>query len=208
MKEKWENLLKHLEIRAASYAVGERFKHLEIEPDLNLKPCNESGMTEFEAKHGIILPSEYKMFCQVFGPVTFGHDVNIGCTNLDIESDRDGFREIVSSEPFDKFDNVEREFSVKIRELIDHGMRFGGNSNNESDFWFDLRTYGLDESYDIYCVYTGEELDLCKLPVRNFFDFIREYCLGTKLYEPDLAARNTIPFEPHEFHEFFISPAD
>ena len=60
MKEKWENLLKHLEIRAASYAVGESFKHLEIEPDLNLKPCNESDMAEFEAKHGIILPSEYK----------------------------------------------------------------------------------------------------------------------------------------------------
>jgi hypothetical protein len=208
MKEKWENLLKHLEIRAASYAVGESFKHLEIEPDLNLKPCNESDMAEFEAKHGIILPSEYKMFCQVFGPVTFGHDVHIGCTNLDIESDRDGFREIVSYEPFDKFDNVRREFSDKIRELIDHGMRFGGNANNESDFWFDLRTYGLDESYDIYCVYTGEELDLHKLPVRNFFDFIREYCLGTKLYEPDLAERNTIPFEPHEFHEFFISPGD
>jgi hypothetical protein len=209
MKEKWENLLKHLEIRAASYAVSESFKHLEIEPDLNLKPCNEIDITKFEAKQGIILPSEYKMFCQVFGSVTFGHEVYIRCTGIAIESDRDFAREILlyrsGDGGYNDFDNVERESFDKISELVDHGMRFGSNEGNGSDFWFDLRTYGADESYDIYCVYTGGKFDLCKLPVRNFFDFISEYCLGTKLYEPDLAARDTIPCEPHEF---FISPGD
>jgi hypothetical protein len=205
MKEKWENLLKSLEIKPGLYAVGERFKNLE--PDLNLSPCSEIEIAEFEIKSGIILPSEYKMFCQVFGSVTFGHDVYINCRNFDVESNRDGHRDILLVRSrdggYDGFDNLEREAFDKISELVEHGMNFGGNSANQSDFWFDLRTYGADESYDIYCVFEEEEFALFKLPERNFFNFIREYCLGKKLYTPELTPRPSIPCEPHEF---FISP--
>ncbi|MEE3719501.1 hypothetical protein V2H45_22410 [Tumidithrix elongata RA019] len=77
------------------------------------------------------------------------------------------------------------------------------STNNASDFWFDLRTYGLDESYDIYYLSTGDELAIVKLSERNFFDFVREYCLGTKLYDPVAMPENMVI--QSEQHEFFVT---
>jgi hypothetical protein len=192
MKDKWQALLKTLEIESGSY----------------LHPCDENKITEFEAKFGITLPSEYKLFCQVFGSVSFGNEVYIGCADFNIESQRDLFREILTGwskhEGYKDFDNnLEKEAYDKICELVEHGMRFGGTPINASDFWFDLRTYGLDESYDIYYVSTGDEFAIVKLPERNFFDFVREYCLGTKLYDPVSMPENMVI--QSEQHEFFVT---
>jgi hypothetical protein len=188
MVDKWQTLLENL--------------GLEIGTNLSLSPCNESEIVEFEQRTGITLPSEYKFFCQVFGPVSFGEEIFISCGDFDVEGSRNFFRRMLAGWRekgfYEEFEDLEREAFDRISDLVEYGFNFGGNPNGLS-FWFDLRTYNLDKSCDIYYVSTCDEFALFKLPERNFFNFVRDYCLGTKLYDPSVIPERMIRSEQHQF---------
>lgn len=161
-KQKWQNLLAQLEI---------------IE-NQGWGIWSEERLLAFEAKTGIILPAGYKEFCQIFGSGMLGYDMRISYPNL-LESD------LTAASLKDSLDSVAQNVPnlAEIQKTLDSAFFFADNSNAHLVFW-DLRTYSeSDRSYDIYITYLdcfeGEFYQIG----RDFFEFVRDFCLGMKSYE-------------------------
>jgi hypothetical protein len=58
MIEEWQELLEQVEVRGDVFEL-----------------TSEADLLEFESLTGVILPSKYKEFCQVFGSGEFGNDL-------------------------------------------------------------------------------------------------------------------------------------
>ena len=162
MIEKWQNLLAQLEIlENKGWGIW-----------------SEERLLAFEAKTGIILPAGYKEFCQIFGNGTLGDYMGISYPNL---QESNG----ITASLKDSLDIVAGKVSnlAEIQKTLDSAFFFADNSNAHLVFW-DLRTYSeSDRSYDIYITYLdcfeGEFYQIG----RDFFEFVRDFCLGMKSYE-------------------------
>jgi hypothetical protein len=145
----------------------------------------EYDLLSFEIHTGIILPTEYKEFLQVFGAGEFGGGIfyvyppNIEFSQEDLKChlinvDKKGFlkNDLILRMGYDY---VPREESEKAIELLKSSYFFGGSTRQESLFW-DFRTYSQqDESYDIYLA------RISRIPVkigRSFFEFVHDICFG------------------------------
>lgn len=143
----------------------------------------EDELIESEAKLGFILPAAYKEFCQVFGSGSFGDFIEILCPTFDtVASSTYGIEAMKSSRVMLSISQKENIDTNSILALLDSAFTFGGNDAYTA-LW-DLRTYGeIDQSYDIYwtlsSIYPGENY----LVGRDFFEFVRDFCLGEKPYE-------------------------
>ena len=167
MIEKWQSLLNQLEIIETPY--GSEF-------------WSQDELDAFENEMHIIFPIGYKEFCQVFGTGCFGDFISISCPNLKfsnicleaIKSDIIGFPDPEQEKMMDR---------ESLLSLLDSAFVFASESCGISIFW-DLRSYNeLDKSYDIYWAnsdcFSG---NIYKLG-RDFYEFVSEFCLGTKSYE-------------------------
>jgi hypothetical protein len=170
MNNKWQTLIEQLNVT--------------VEPDLS--PCNAKEIADFEQEYKIIFPSEFKSFCQTFGSVYFGNqEVHIRCPNMDfgIEAYRKSYQDVLlpQREDFMRWERSRQEAFEGICDLVEHSYLFGSTGVGLS-FWFDLRTYSTDESYDIYIISLARDFGI-ECIGRSFFDFIHDYCLGTKFYD-------------------------
>jgi len=181
MKNKWLALLKQLEI-------------IKPIPGLGEEKWTEEELLAFESETNIILPDEYKSFCQIFGSGGFGNYININCPYLQISNyynDKSyGGKNTLSG--LIRTNNPSTiSDTMSFYNLLHNGFYFGTRDTSDLFFW-DLRTYSeIDKSYDIYItrnqIYYDERLvyKIC----RSFYQFVVEFCLGTKSYEilpPDL----------------------
>lgn len=168
MKQKWYSLLAQMEI------LGNQKGTL-----------NEETILTFEKETGIILPNEYKEFCQIFGGGTFGSFVSIlrpsshmlEMSSLTLYAIKTDFREYLWKKTEDT--------STKATErILDFALRFAEDYFSNYIAIWDLRTYNkLDQSYDIYWLkWDGFEGDIYYLG-RSVFEFVRDFCLGMKSYE-------------------------
>lgn len=71
MKNKWLALLKQLEI-------------IKPIPGFCEEKWTEEELLAFESETNIILPDEYKSFCQIFGSGSFGNYIDIYCPYVQI----------------------------------------------------------------------------------------------------------------------------
>lgn len=166
--EKWEHLLAQLEILSCGQEI-----------------FSEEELRNAEAKAGFVFPLEYKRFCQVFGTGMFGQFIGISCpTDYWLESSRVQLEAIrydilnLSSNEQSQIMNMD-----PILELLDAAFIFGDDSGAHVALW-DLRTYSeSDLSYDIYWMASDEFDGNIYRIGRNFFEFVRDFCLGNKAYE-------------------------
>ena len=133
----------------------------------------------FEENTSIILPCGYKEFCQAFGSGTFGDFVDIyGLPRMDVSEEMLSYLK----QSLDRIEQWESPPDLsEYKKLLNSSLVFGGSSREESFLW-DLRTYrDSDKSYDIYltCIDYPEFF----LVGRDFFEFIENFCLGTKAFE-------------------------
>lgn len=144
-------------------------------PKDSLSTLNELQLKQFESKISIILPQEYKEFCQVFGAGCFGHDgIDIDCPNLEnIEAELDNNLDIPQN-----WKETCQGWSNEAEQLLDKAYMFG-SGGGDTIFVFDLRSYKKeDESYDIYGI--GCEVAVICYLGRSFFKFISDYCIGDR----------------------------
>ena len=199
--EKWQLLLTQVEI----------FLH----DTCGLCTLNQAQFKSFESQAGLILPIVYKNFCQVFGSGEFGFNL----FDIDIPDCEDVEGRLASEKMilFDYYtDNC--SLSDEVIELLYNAYLFGARHNFIS-FLFDLRTYSeQDQSCDIHAIECSSGFTTCF--GRDFFKFIRDYCVGEKaeevsgflmempahfnkndldpLYEPRSRSKSFIPYNKYE----------
>lgn len=169
--EKWKALLGRTEI------IYEQTDHLWTQ-DLE-------QLLEYEKRTGVILPSEYKEFCQIFGSGWFTkNSFEILCPDLTDEG-----RGPISSEDAISAIKESYPYPIEVHELLDSSYIFG-SGDGFIFFLFDLRTYSsIDKSYDIYII-DDERNNSVHYLGRSFFEFIQEMCLGDRVILEFPALRN------------------
>lgn len=163
MLQRWQNLFKQIEVIDRGEA----------------PTSSEAELLEFEAKTGIILPFGYKEFCQVFGSGMFGHFVGIaGEPSMELSREFIGYLKSALNSLKESESHLDTE---PLEDLLDSALIFGGTSRQEHFLW-DLRSYReSDQSYDIYLVRLNSERFY--LVGRDFVEFVRDFCLGMKVFE-------------------------
>lgn len=167
MLKRWQTLFDQIEI---------------IETSCGSEFWSYQEFSEFENETGIFLPADYKEFCQVFGTGEFGSFVSIFCPNLRFSNFcLKAIKEQLFELPDSHYGRViDRE---TLASLFNSAFVFGSEPSSISIFW-GLRSYKeADKSYDIYWASSdGFKGDIYKLG-RDFYEFVSEFCLGTKSYE-------------------------
>ena len=146
MNKKWRVLLNQLEI-------------FQLHSEKSF--WEKEDIKKFEHDENIILPAEYKIFCQVFGTGILGEDISI-------------FR-------------PDYYYYKLIRKDFDQYVLLFGRIEDECLLFWDLRTYSdLDRSYDIFIIseYGFPPYNIPHRVGRNFYFFIRDFCLGMKIPIP------------------------
>jgi hypothetical protein len=168
MRDKWQDLFATIEI-IQNFDDG-----IEI-PD-------EREIEIFEEQTRIVLPIDYKYFCGIFGTGRFTSDLMIYC--LPSSKSSDIVLTAIKNE-IDMFPHGQNRFMEvdDIKNLLDSALMFGDTSCADIFFW-DLKTYNaLDCSYDIYWA-DGDVFDgYIRKIGRDFFEFVRDFCIGDKFLE-------------------------
>lgn len=139
---------------------------------------NKQNIQDFESQTGIILPIDYKIFCQLLGKGTFNEFINIySVTTLkklvEFEIER-----ILSRQTSEQ--NPESIHENPCKSINPH-FKFASGLNSYDICW-DLTTYSeQDKSYDIY-IKTYDDYQWLKIG-RDFFTFVTDYCLGMKSFD-------------------------
>jgi hypothetical protein len=171
MIERWQSLLEEIDVRR------------EIEQDT--RTSNELHL--FEIQKSIILPNDYKSFCQVFGSGVFGSYLTIFCPEIDqVEIDylkvelRDS--EVEGSELSYRIKDGESENIDVVERVLDRAFIFGSTSGGELLVW-DLESLELEDiEYSIYMTRVEDFPGIYRVG-RNFFEFILLFGLGIGSYE-------------------------
>ena len=165
--ETWLNLLAQIEI---------------IELPSGSDIWTQEELSQFEKETDIILPQNYKEYCQVFGSGQFGDYMTIYApyphlSSMSLENIKEDIAEFPDPE-HGKMMNVE-----SLKQLLNCAFVFGGNPMSDTVFW-DLRTYSdSDKSYDIYLANADCFDGGIYLVGRDFYEFVRDFCLGLKSYK-------------------------
>lgn len=164
MIDKWQLLLAQLEV---------------IESPLGWEIWTDEELHSFEDETGIILPAEYKNFCQVLGTRHFGKYIRIYCPNLNIsKAEIQGLKYIIDR--FPRAVSSKKTDIESLKKQLDSAFIFGGAPDADILFW-DLKSYSIDDkSYDILLT-KGNFLEgeLYKVG-RDFYEFVCNFCLGMK----------------------------
>lgn len=149
--DKWRELLSHIKLNG------------------KIKTASIEELSRYEMETGFTLPKDYKEYCQVFGTGIFDHN------SFQIEAPP--WRLMPDPDRIDACKNA-YDYPTEVVELLNSAHVFG-IAESYVFFFFDSRTYSEeDESYDIYGI--GDGLNAVYKLTRDFFEFIRDYCIGTK----------------------------
>jgi hypothetical protein len=198
MNQRWLQLLETIEV------IGDGF-------DKELLGEAEIAIVESELKQS--LPVAYKEFCQILGTGMLAEFVRIfsptkpfiaeGKYHLDYAIQR--VEEFMTNYP-----HLQRDRTVErdqwCIDLFKSAFVFGDYATGEYLLLWDLRTYRQeDESYDIYWVSRDmPEIDDPILIGRDFFEFVQDFCYGTKRFEslPESMEASSLEAIPRTFHQF------
>jgi hypothetical protein len=132
---------------------------------------SEQEISEFEEKCGFKVPESYKNYCRIFGHGTF-KDKDLAIYEIGPISWIDAV--ILESFSIREAQFTDDELPLAIH-LKDHGFYIG--IAEDICFFWDLGScQSSDDEYDIYAR-TESDNGLYKVG-RNFFQFIRDFCIG------------------------------
>ncbi|MCU0543251.1 MAG: SMI1/KNR4 family protein [Oscillatoriaceae cyanobacterium Prado104] len=168
MINQWRQLLATLEV---------------TEDDSGLEILSEDELTAFEIQNNITLPTDYKEFCQILGTGCLWDLVLIFCpSNYLLETQKDMIGAMIDQ--IRRYPSQDFNRDIEYINLLNSAFMFGEVGESRLIFW-DLRTYSeSDKSYDIY--WADWETPECGERIfigRNFFEFVRDFCYGTKSFD-------------------------
>ena len=139
-------------------------------------------LSNFETKTGIILPSEYKNFCQVFGSGRFGDLVVIYYPSLYLIDNTKIIIDVIKQQINEHSSRDKLEDKKKIN-WLNHILVFGGDDRGNVAAW-DLNSFDkLNKTYNIYWIQIDDFNDEIYKISSNFFDFINNFCLGKQSFD-------------------------
>lgn len=171
--DKWKQLLAQLEVTGGESSY-----------------CQEEDFIAFESETNIRFPVGYKEFCQVFGSGALGGYTVVYCpcniqTRADIREKSfllAALREELSYEklmPEQSIPGLSQDKIELLEKILTNAFAFGSNSNAQTFLW-DLNTYSeTDQSCDIYMI-SSDYLNDTNLVGRDFYEFIKDFCLTAK----------------------------
>jgi hypothetical protein len=168
--QKWRSLLAHLEVFDEA---GECL--------------TEEEMVEFETKNHLKLPKDYKIFSQVFGSGTLGNMMNIYSpirSHYFYQFPLKSIQYEITNRVWYPLEELEKNMNLEsMADLLKGAFVFGEDCGAYIAI-FDLRTYSeSDCSCNIYWLKFPEFDGGIYCVGRDFFEFVCDFCLGTKSYE-------------------------
>ena len=167
--DKWQTLIKETQL------IG-----------LENSTCCSEDFERAEREIGVKFPDGYQAFCNVFGSGMFGGFVeiycpcslNIGNFSLPVE----GLKAELLWERERQAQGAPGTSDVKldlVETLLSNAFVFGTDPNAHEILW-DLGSYqDSDQSCDIYLI-PSDDLEQTTLIGRDFYEFVRDFCLGSK----------------------------
>ncbi len=169
-----------------------------------MSSCGVEDIQAFEAEAGVVLPDGYKEFCQVFGSGMFGEEIRLYCPcrvksahirevcwSAIASLKQDVALEIQYSVEGQSSLDVEKMKSLAV--LLDSAFAFGDTPSAEILLWDVISYDETDKSYDIYIV-PMDALERFTRIGRDFFEFVRDFCLNAKanlaLLQADYLSKN------------------
>ncbi len=136
----------------------------------------------FEAETGIILPAEYKNFCQIFGSGMFGDLVSIHYLSSSLVQASTKAIEIVKQQ-IKKYPSKNKLQDKKLINWLNSLLIFASDDRGNIAAW-DLKSFDeLKNNYDIYWIQIDDFNDEIYKITSDFFDFINDFCLGRKSFD-------------------------
>lgn len=141
----------------------------------------EEELQIFESKTGLILPEDYKTFCQRFGSVFFDNCITIYRPSEKLlaysKKSINHLKSVIKEYP-----SKDAQTDIELQSLLNSAFVFLDNDGTNLAFW-DLRTYKQsDKSYDIYWIKCDDFDDEVYKVGRSFSEFILNFCLGRNFY--------------------------
>ena len=168
--QKWQSLLAHLEVF-----------------DEQGECLTEEEMLQFETTNNIKLPKDYKNFSQVFGSGRFGEFIIIYSpirSHYFHQFPLETIQYEITNRLWYSLEELEKNMNLEsIADLLKGAFVFGEDGGTYIAI-FDLKTYSeSDYSCDIYWVHCPEFDGGIYHVGRDFWEFVCNFCLGTKYYE-------------------------
>lgn len=143
-----------------------------------------TDIERFEELYKIKLPSEFKLFSQVFGEGRFGCLAEIFCFD---KSFSEGEKKLLTCSISFVEKAIESKYLLtwgsieQAEKLVKYGFTFAKGFSGESFVW-DLSSYNEEgDNYDIYFI-SHNDIWSCNLG-RSFYDFVVNFCLGNQFFE-------------------------
>ena len=164
--QKWLNLLQNINL------TGEASRKAIV---------SQLQLSNFETETGIILPSEYKEFCQLFGSGRFGDLVVIYYPSVYLIENTKVTIDVIKRQMKRDTSRDNLEDRKKIN-WLNNLLVFGGDDRGNVAVW-DLNSFDeLNKTYNIYWIQIDDFHDEIYKISSNFFDFINNFCLGKKTF--------------------------
>jgi SMI1 / KNR4 family (SUKH-1) len=141
----------------------------------------------FEQSHNLLLPQDYKDFCQVLGTGQANKYLNIYSPTDSLIRQQELIR--LTMQHVSNFPSSSIQQDLLKTNLLANSFMFGDDSCGCMYMW-DLRTYSdLDSSYDIYCGVWDSPADSFEreyqLMGRSFLEFAEKYIFQGIISEMD-----------------------
>ena len=183
-QDRWQSLVRELKVTGAAES-----------------SCSGSDVKRLELELGVVFPVGYKEFCEVFGSGELGGFIRVFCPCCtDVPEDVLNTTTLGSLQRSLGLEALEQELSWEtdrqskghpsvdstkfslLKRILPEAFAFGDDPNAQIYLW-DLTSYNdLDQSCDIYMVPT-DNLDGTTLVGRDFFEFVHDFCLGSRAIE-------------------------
>lgn len=141
-----------------------------------VKKPTASGLSKFEAKHGLKLPASYREFIQIFGPGDLGAYFRIYAPGYPgTIADLDAFIEMIRDSEDIYIDTFGKKNAAFIRRMLPFSDTIGGDI-----IVWDPKTVssGADHEYHVFMLPDDQETIVELAP--DFKTFVLDTCLGPK----------------------------
>jgi hypothetical protein len=140
-------------------------------------------LSNFESETGIILPSEYKNYCQVFGSGRFGDPIRIHYLRPSSVGLSKRLIDLVVKPQIKEYPSKDKLIDRKLLHWLDYILIFASDDRGNIAAW-DLKSFNqTDNSYDIYWIQIEYFDDEIYKIGSDFYDFINDFCLGKKSFD-------------------------
>ncbi|MGL4361998.1 MAG: SMI1/KNR4 family protein [Waterburya sp.] len=143
---------------------------------------NELQLHRFETVTGVVLPTEYKKYYQVFGSGMFGDLVSIHYLNSSLVTTSKKIVDIIKQQ-IEEYSSKNDSHDKKLLNWLDSILIFASDDRGNVAAW-DLSSFDkLNVTYNIYWIHIEDFDDEIYKISSDFYEFVNDFCLGKKKFD-------------------------